>query len=244
MLRAMTVGEILDGTFSLLRKDFVNLFAIVAVCEGPGKALQLYATFNGGAAAHPFMLLISLALVSVGAVVAGGAVLQTISQDYLGAPVSASDAISAAFDKFGTLFTAGLAKVIVVFLALLLLIVPGIIVACGYACVAQIAMLERLGSGTDALGRSWDLTRGHRGRAFGLGCALWVIYFVPSIAVAAMVAMMPLHVLGLSVAGTLLELVLLPLFPCAFTLFYYDLRIRKEGFDLEVLTRQLSAASA
>jgi len=28
---------------------------------------------------------------------------------------------------------------------------------------------------------------------------------------------------------------------CVFTLFYYDLRIRKEGFDLEVLSQSLSS---
>jgi hypothetical protein len=30
-----------------------------------------------------------------------------------------------------------------------------------------------------------------------------------------------------------------PVISCVFTLFYYDLRVRKEGFDLEVLAKQL-----
>jgi hypothetical protein len=34
-----------------------------------------------------------------------------------------------------------------------------------------------------------------------------------------------------------------PLISCVFTLCYYDLRVRKEGFDLEVLGRQLGLVS-
>jgi|GEM_PF-3210032 len=35
---------------------------------------------------------------------------------------------------------------------------------------------------------------------------------------------------------------ILPLYPIATTLFYYDIRIRREGFDLEVMARQLGEA--
>jgi len=49
------------------------------------------------------------------------------------------------------------------------------------------------------------------------------------------------------VSTVLLAILLLlyyPLLTCVFTLFYYDLRVRKEGFDLEVLAAQLSGAPA
>jgi len=35
-----------------------------------------------------------------------------------------------------------------------------------------------------------------------------------------------------------------PLLTCVFTLFYYDLRVRKEGFDVELLATQLGGAPA
>jgi hypothetical protein len=34
--------------------------------------------------------------------------------------------------------------------------------------------------------------------------------------------------------------VLTPLLSCVLTLVYYDLRVRREGFDLQVLSEQLS----
>jgi hypothetical protein len=39
-------------------------------------------------------------------------------------------------------------------------------------------------------------------------------------------------------------LFLYPFTSCVFTLFYYDLRVRKEAFDLEVLSKSLGIAVA
>src|SRR5438477_5905 len=41
------------------------------------------------------------------------------------------------------------------------------------------------------------------------------------------------------VAASVLPIVMTPLLACVFTLMYYDLRVRREAFDLEVLGRQL-----
>jgi len=42
----------------------------------------------------------------------------------------------------------------------------------------------------------------------------------------------------------LVFLFLYPFTSCVFTLFYYDLRVRKEAFDLELLSRHLGIAAA
>jgi len=36
------------------------------------------------------------------------------------------------------------------------------------------------------------------------------------------------------------SLLIYPVISCVFTVFYYDLRVRKEGFDLEMLSQALS----
>ena len=48
----------------------------------------------------------------------------------------------------------------------------------------------------------------------------------------------------LMVASSLVVLPLYPVIGCAFTLLYYDLRFRKEAFDLEILTSQFETVSA
>ena len=45
----------------------------------------------------------------------------------------------------------------------------------------------------------------------------------------------------LAVAGVV-QLFLYPLFYCVLTVAYYDLRVRKEGFDLEMLAASLQPA--
>jgi hypothetical protein len=46
---------------------------------------------------------------------------------------------------------------------------------------------------------------------------------------------------ALAIMGVL-QLFLYPLFYCVLTVSYYDLRVRKEGFDLEVLAQTLQTA--
>ena len=55
----------------------------------------------------------------------------------------------------------------------------------------------------------------------------------------AIAAFLPALFVTVTVGGQLLQLLLYPVMACAFTLFYYDLRVRKEAFDLEHLSRQI-----
>jgi len=111
------------------------------------------------------------------------------------------------------------------------------------AVAAQVAALEPLRSSTDALRRSWTLTQGFKGKAL----ALWIVSFALILAVIAGLSFLGGIVAGLvggldvavSVLLALVSLLIYPLIACVFTLFYYDLRVRKEGFDLEVLSGQL-----
>ena len=47
----------------------------------------------------------------------------------------------------------------------------------------------------------------------------------------------------LAVLAACVSMLSYPVLTCVFTLFYYDLRVRKEGFDLEMLSRQLELAT-
>lgn len=118
-------------------------------------------------------------------------------------------------------------------------------VACGYGTTTPIVVLEELPSSFDAFGRSWELTRGMRGKVFGTVVVTWLIsQFLPSMVVGGISgiiglagndALQPLLV----VVASLMSIVLAPILPCALTLLYYDLRVRREAFDLEVLSAQL-----
>jgi len=143
----------------------------------------------------------------------------------------------------GQVFTAGLASGLVTLLATLGLVIPGIVVYCGYSVVLQVAVLEPRGS-SGALGRSWDLTKGYKWKALGLwavSLALLIVLFAGTTAIGAVAEQVQAVQVTSAVLSAGAQLLIYPLIGCVFTLFYYDLRIRKEGFDLEVLSQSLSS---
>ncbi len=238
-LRSMTVGEILDGAFGIYRAHFGTLVSIAVICQGVPTIMATYVEIGGGVIAHPMLWLAAFILQGLGGLVAAGATLWVISEAYLGREPEMGTALNFALGKIVPLFVAGLAKYLLIFLAALLFVLPGVIVACGYAVVAQAVVLEDLPASTDALRRSWFLTKGYKGKALGLGIVLFVILGLPFMAAGAMVVFVPALETALTVGSQLLQLVIYPIMACGLTLFYYDLRVRKEAFDLEHLSAQI-----
>jgi hypothetical protein len=247
-LRPMSMGEILDTSFALLRHHSGVFFGIAIVCQGVPTALSLFVQFAGGPARYFWLSALGQVLSMVGYLLVTGASIRVVSQAYLGNDPGMADALSFAFARLGRTLSAGLAAGILAILALLLFVIPGIVVACGLAVAVQAAVLEPLSGGTEGVGRSWSLTRGFKGKAFGLYCVVFVIFFlfifgfgiVAAFAAAAFRPLMVPAVIGLG----LVFLFFYPFTSCVFTLFYYDLRVRKEAFDLEVLSRHLGIAAA
>lgn len=243
-IRPMSLGDILDTAAAVYRRYLGTLTSVAIACLGIPTALIIYLEAGGGVLVHPWLVLGATLLQGLGSIVAAGAVVWVVSEAYLGRDPAAGDAIAAAFDKFGQIFVSSFAKYLVIGLACILLLVPGIIVACGYAVTVQAVMLESLDSGTDALGRSWRLTRGFKGKAFVLGAVVLLLVSIPQMAAGALAAVVPASRLVFVVVAHVLQLVLLPVMACALTLFYYDLRVRKEAFDLEQLSAQLGGEAA
>jgi hypothetical protein len=118
-------------------------------------------------------------------------------------------------------------------------------VACGYGTTTPIVVLEDLPSSFDSFSRSWELTRGMRGKVFGTIAVTWLMsQFLPQMVVGGIsgavgasgnLSLQPFFI----VLASLLSIVLAPILPCALTLLYYDLRVRREAFDLQILSAQL-----
>jgi len=119
-------------------------------------------------------------------------------------------------------------------------------VFCGYMVTTPVVILEPLGDSFEAFGRSWSLTRSRRGRILGL-------VLVGSI-IANVLPGLFLGVVGTTIGGaavgtnpvfivvnTVVPVIFAPVLPCVLTLMYYDLRVRREAFDLQLLQQQLEA---
>ncbi|MBI5652247.1 MAG: glycerophosphoryl diester phosphodiesterase membrane domain-containing protein [Chloroflexi bacterium] len=112
----------------------------------------------------------------------------------------------------------------------------------------QAIVLEDL-SGIAGIRRSWRLTKGSFWRVVGilflLGIFIYVVTAVPTAAIQFGATAMFLGSLFVptvlnSIVATLVAMVTEPLQFAVITLLYYDLRVRKEGFDLEMLMQQMT----
>jgi hypothetical protein len=88
------------------------------------------------------------------------------------------------------------------------------------------------------------LTRQRKVKVFWTGVVAGVVFYViPYIIRVAVTATLQLISPPLgrvaAVLGQLLPIVCAPLFVSCLTLLYYDLRVRREGFDLQLLSQRL-----
>jgi hypothetical protein len=272
-LRPLSLGELLDRTFTLYRKHFWLFVGIMAIPQ----LLVLIASFAGlafqgmnpvatrgnpprplpdlGAGAVLGIIVFAFVVGAIfwaGYVLAQAATVSAVSEIYLGRPTSIGQAYRRVRGKVWTLiglfFLIGLA----VGVGMLVFIVPGILVLLGTSLGIPAAVLENLSPGA-AFSRSMELTKGSRGSIF----VIYILFFVLSWA-AAMMFEFPFTMAqtsllkqgqasvllaGLGYAGNFLASTLVgPLATIAFCLLYYDARVRKEAFDLQVMMSALDAA--
>jgi len=222
------------------------VLGIALVCEGIPTAMDVYIDLTGGASQDPGLSLLDRVLTLVGSVLVTGATVRVVSEAYLGRTPLFGDAMRFAGGRFGTIFGANFMSGFLTVLATLALVIPGIVVACGYSVAAQAAALEA-GSSSEALRRSWNLTKGFKLKALALGvvsvCLILVVYLGAGVLGGLLAGVMGGLDTVLALFAACVSLIIYPVISCVFTLFYYDLRVRKEGFDLEMLSRQLGIAT-
>jgi hypothetical protein len=209
-------------------------------------AMDVYIDLTGGGSQNPGLSLLDRVLTLVGSVLVTGATVRVVSEAYLGRTPLFGDAMRFAGSRFGAILGANIMSGVLTILATLALVIPGIVVACGYSVAGQAAALES-GSSSEALRRSWDLTKGFRWKALALGVVsiglILVVYVGAGVLGGVLGAVMGGLDAVLAVLAACVSLLIYPLITFVFTLFYYDLRVRKEAFDLEMLSRQLGFAS-
>lgn len=251
ILRPLSVGEILDVSFTLYRRHFATLGTVAVLCSGLPVLLSLYIEASGGVLQNLPLTLVYYVGFTVLSSIATAATVFVVSESYLGRPLPALAALRRATPLIGRLIVCSLLLAIVVGFGLVLFLIPGIVLLCGLVLAFPSLVLEPGISPTSALSRSWSLTRGSRWRMLGLVVTLVILLYVPIVAIGAMAALVlptgggggPLNpgLVALAVVGVM-QMLLYPLLYCVLTVAYYDLRVRKEGFDLEVLASTLQPA--
>jgi hypothetical protein len=246
VLRPLSTGEVLDVSFGLYRALFVPLLTVALASRAIPAIMGIYLQAAGGFAAHwvlgAVQFLIGIFLSAIGT----AAATYIVSGAYLGTDVTAKDALRQALGLIGRLLVLSMMTSLVIGFGILLFIVPGLILLSGLALSTAVLVLETPISPNDAMNRSWQLTKGSR----------WKVLLTFIVAVLfLMVPMMAVGVVGTigSAVGlwsdmvtlvliSVLQIFIYPFVYIVITVLYYDMRVRKEGFDLELLARATQRA--
>lgn len=270
MLRPLGVGEIIDHSLAIYRRQFGALITITLSANAIPLLLMVYLMTSGGILQQPLLyagiLLISVVLGAL----ATAATVFLVSETYLGNTISGGEAISHATKYLWRLILLTMMVGLVVGLSVLIFLLPGLVTASPVLItlamipafivalviftgliISTPALVLEDASPTAALSRSWQLTRGFRWKMLGLLIVVGIIIAIPSLALGFLrgggMAMKPMGEFSTAdiaweLAAQFASTLIYPLLYCALTVAYYDLRVRKEGFDLELLESTLAHA--
>src|SRR5207245_5904465 len=141
-------------------------------------------------------------------------------------------------------------------IALMFLSIPGIYLALAWSLAIPVTVLEGGGLNTSVT-RSKVLSKGSRWRIFLIYLLIILLSFVVG-AVLQFALLLSIRLFGVhdrttilaithamqSIGGFLSTSLVGPLATIALTLIYYDLRVRKEGFDLQLMMATLQPESS
>jgi hypothetical protein len=252
---AFGVGRVIARTFSTWRRHVVvfSLLTLVAdlpvfavgVLAGirvPGMTAPSASPFDpAGAAAMSalpqgiwlaYLATMLLFLVEVGAMTHG------VIQHLAGKPVSLGAMIATGFRRLVPVVAVGLFCYLIFLVGLVLLLVPGIILACALAVAIPAVVVERPGV-FGAIKRSFALTKGKR---FAIFVAFLVLFLIVITVTTFGSFVLPALTASISpmlgtIVGLVFNIVFGTLVWVAPAVVYHDLRVAKEG----VQTAQLAA---
>ena len=257
-LRPLSLGEILDRTFTLYRKNFLLFFGIALIPQVltlPVSLAVLYLQPARVPGANPLalftdptVLLGYFAAFIVGAIAyvfCQGASTIGVSEIYLGRQVTIGNALGKIRERFLSLLALVALNILVILGCTLLLIIPGIYMTCRLAVSVPTAVVEDKGA-RDAFSRGFRLTKGFAGRAFMIyvvyaviGFIVGLVFDLPFTAMIASAArdpgMLRVWTAVMQVSAQIGGALALPILLIGVSVFYYDLRVRKEAFDIQLM---------
>lgn len=260
VLRPRSATELVDAAFQVYRRAPLQFMVAVAAVYVPWLVIQL--AFNVSITPTNLpdsgqIAWLSLAGILIFAI--AGGVTALIARDvYLGQPLDVAAEFRALLPRVVTLILASVAAVVIIAIGTVVAVIPaglifavtggqvaavvaasvlfiiaGLYLFARFYAVRQIVVLEDAGVGR-ALARASALSKGLRFHIIGTLFLIGVLTIAVDVGAMLMLGMIPSAVL-IRLGSTALAVIVGPLFGITETVLYYDLRIRKEAFDVEYL---------
>jgi hypothetical protein len=260
-LRPLSVGEVLDASFKVVRQSFGTLAACVLVVALPLSILQTLVsastsddafnldtttTSDSGIDTGTELAgqLLSTTLTVILTTLAAAACFHAVSSVYLGESPTVGGSLAFAASRLLPVIGLSILYFIGIIPAFIALFIPGIWLSVAWSVSYPALLSEGIGP-VAALGRSFRLVRGRWWPTFG---ALFVMYLLVIVVSGVLGVLFGATLVAATdneavaaviytIVNTLSSMITLPLVAAVLTIVYFDLRVRKEGFDLQLLAR-------
>jgi hypothetical protein len=236
-LRPRKATEIIDAAVEVYRRNPIHFLLLAALVRVPWLIVQIFYMPRG----EPSGEAISTAImISFGTMLTtffmAGFIVHMASELYLGHETDAFATIRAVAPRIPAVFIGALLQAVAIFMGLVLFLLPAVwISAVVFAVIPAIVLENRSAFG--AFDRSGQLAKGVKAHVLGALGLVVLIRIIVEVGVAILVSVIPIPEIQY-VAATAAAMLIYPLLGIATTLLYYDVRIRKEGFDIEMMARQ------
>ena len=234
-VREHSVGSVLRNSVRIFGQHFLTIFLIYTLPTFPFVVLQQEAQVAGRVG----LLAIAITLNLFMGFCASAAITVAISDICLGERPT----VIRSYRKLSSrivwrLAWSSLLQILAIVAGMILLIVPGFVLIIRLMFTPITVVLENL-SGSVALKRSASLGKGYHWRNAGL-VLVWISMFYVTVFVFALLgALLGGEVLIRTAIAVINMGLMMPLFFISLTLLYYDLRARKEAYDVCTLAEDL-----
>jgi hypothetical protein len=255
-----TLGEILSAAFNIYKANAANLILIVAIVVVPLSFIS--ALFSGVVFAgttrtesilgtrvevtdRSFALFVAGAIITavisvIISAVLQAAILRAAAQATIGDPVDPEESYRYGFKRLGSVILVSLLVGLAVAGGFILLIIPGIIILVFFSVSIPVLIVENR-RGTAAMGRSWNLVKGHFWHALGVILVAAIITGIISGIIGAIGGSAWVVRWIFTAIGTILTA---PFSALVSVLLYLDLRSRTEALSAATLRAELAAAGS
>lgn len=268
-LRPLGIGEILDTAITIYRQRAATMMKAVLIVVAPVQVLTAIVTLSGGdgeafvdeRSFEPGVVdttidwtaLIGFIAVIIGVSILGflatqlatAANLKVVSGAYLGSEPDWRESLQFARQHLGPLIWLSIVYFLGLGVGFLLCIAPAVYLYAAWAVATPVLLLEER-RGAKALGRSRQLVKGRWGPTF---LVILVGTILASIVTAALQGLLVgvvlsgandiVQAVANAIAGTVSTALVTPFTAAVSVVLYFDLRVRKEGFDLELLAQRV-----
>ena len=222
----MSIGAVLDETWTLFTRFFLRFFAIalvVFVTVNLLYGLVDAAISSDNTGATLAVAILALVTVVIGMTWLQGAFVYAVQDARDGSfDSSMGEVFSRVSSSIAPLIGASLLAGLGIAVGILLLVVPGLVLLTIWAVIAPVIVIEKRRA-VESFGRSRDLVRGHGWTVFGIVVITGLLSAVASALLEAAFSFLP-RFLEIVVGGTIAQAVVAPFSAIAIAITYFRLR--------------------